>query len=105
MGRWINLATPTGVIEALVFYAGPTGAAVSLKLPLETVARKIANACGPAGSNAAYLYQTVTKLEEHGIRDRNLWRLQKLVADEIMRLHKRHRTMGQSEKSRVVGQK
>ncbi|MGI9522207.1 MAG: gamma-glutamylcyclotransferase, partial [Hyphomicrobiaceae bacterium] len=30
-----------------------------------------------------YLYQTVAKLEEHGIRDRNLWRLQKLVAAEI----------------------
>jgi len=31
------------------------------------------------------LTQLVSKLEEHGIRDRNLWRLQHLVAEEIMR--------------------
>ena len=29
----------------------------------------------------------MTKLEELGIRDRNLWRLQQLVADEILGLH------------------
>jgi cation transport regulator ChaC len=44
---------------------------------------KYAAACGHAGSCAEYLYQTVKKLEEHGFRDRNLWRLQELVAAEI----------------------
>ena len=29
----------------------------------------------------------MTKLEELGIRDRNLWRLQQLVANEILGLH------------------
>jgi cation transport protein ChaC len=29
----------------------------------------------------------VSHLEEFGIRDRNLWRLQELVAEEIRRLH------------------
>ena len=43
----------------------------------------LARACGHVGSGAEYLYNTVTHLEDHGIRDRNLWRLQQLVADEI----------------------
>jgi glutathione-specific gamma-glutamylcyclotransferase len=29
------------------------------------------------------LLNTVLKLEEHGIRDRNLWRLQALVAERL----------------------
>ncbi len=49
--------------------------------------RSSARACGHAGSGAEYLFHTVTKLEEHGIRDRNLWQLQHLVAEEIQRLH------------------
>ncbi|RUY15062.1 gamma-glutamylcyclotransferase, partial [Mesorhizobium sp. M7A.F.Ca.CA.004.12.1.1] len=30
-----------------------------------------------------YLFRTVSKLEESGIRDRNLWRIQDLVARQI----------------------
>jgi cation transport regulator ChaC len=30
-----------------------------------------------------YLYQTVVKLEEHGIHDRRMWELQELVALNI----------------------
>jgi glutathione-specific gamma-glutamylcyclotransferase len=70
-------------VEALVFWAGPSGSGRSLRLPLEAVAWRLAHACGHYGSGADYLYQTVAKLEEHGIRDSNLWRLQKLVAAEI----------------------
>jgi cation transport protein ChaC len=32
---------------------------------------------------AEYLFSTVSKLEESGIHDRNLWRLQRLVAERI----------------------
>ncbi|MBB3444523.1 cation transport regulator ChaC [Rhizobium sp. BK379] len=39
------------------------------------------------GSCAEYLYLTVKHLEEKGVRDRNLWRLQALVAEEIRRIH------------------
>lgn len=83
MARWIGVETAEGRVMALVFWAGPKGPGISLKLPLDKVAATIARACGHAGSNAAYLYQTVRKLDEHGIRDRNLWRLQALVAAEI----------------------
>ena len=55
-------------------------------MSLPVVAARLARACGHAGSGADYLYQTVAHLEALGIRDRNLWRLQELVADEIARL-------------------
>lgn len=87
--RWLPVQTPQGPVRALVFWAGPTGERVSRKLPLETVARVLARACGHMGSCAEYLYLTVKHLEEWGIRDRNLWRLQQLVAAEIMEIHGR----------------
>ena len=38
------------------------------------------------GSGAAYLHQTVSKLEEAGIHDSYLWELQHLVAAEIAKM-------------------
>jgi cation transport protein ChaC len=87
--RWINVGAPVGGLRALVFYAGPKGPGVSRKLPLELVAKRLAAACGTAGSCAEYLYHTVAHLEELGIRDRNLWRLQEMVAKELRDLHLR----------------
>ncbi len=43
----------------------------------------LADACGHRGSGAEYVLNTVTHLEAKGIRDRNLWKLQRLVADVI----------------------
>jgi glutathione-specific gamma-glutamylcyclotransferase len=85
--RWLNAETSGGRIRALAFWAAPTPGFPFLKLPPEETARRIARACGHLGSNAAYLYNTVAKLEEYGIHDRNLWHLQELVAEEIRRLH------------------
>jgi len=56
-------------------------------MPLASVARLLARACGHMGSCAEYLYLTVKHLEEKGIRDRNLWELQRLVAEEIVSLY------------------
>jgi cation transport protein ChaC len=88
MVRWVDVRTETGKLRALVFWAGPKhGNGISLKLPLERVAFVLARACGYAGSCAEYLYNTVSHLEALGIRDRNLWRLQQLVAEEIIAIH------------------
>lgn len=87
--RWIEVQTETGPIRALTFWAAPKGRHIVQDMPLEHMARRIARACGHFGSNAAYLYQTVAKLDAFGIRDRNLWRLQELVAAEIRLLHPR----------------
>ncbi|KAA1177061.1 hypothetical protein FP026_26245 [Rhizobium tropici] len=58
------------------------------KLPLEAVASILARACRARGSCAEYLYLTVKHLEAWGIRDLNLWKLQKLVAGELRAIHK-----------------
>ncbi|MDA0221177.1 MAG: gamma-glutamylcyclotransferase [Proteobacteria bacterium] len=81
--RWVTPRTVHGPVRALAFWIGPKGARVARKLPLEHVAHVLARACGHGGSGAAYLYNTVAHLEQAGIRDRNLWRLQELVAAEI----------------------
>lgn len=87
MVRWVTVHTATGRQRALVFWAGPKGPRILSGLPLEEVAHVLARACGHVGSCAEYLFNTVQHLQEFGIRDRNLWRLQELVAAEIDRLH------------------
>jgi len=83
--RWITVDTERGRTQALVFWAGPTGPSIRRSMPLDAVARQLARACGYRGSCAEYLRNTIISLEEHGIKDRNLWTLQKLVAAEIDR--------------------
>jgi len=55
------------------------------RLPPEDVADVLAKACGHWGAGAEYLRSTVAHLEERGIHDRQLWRLQELVAERITR--------------------
>jgi len=74
-------------LRALTFWAGPKGKRVLRGLPLESVATVLAKTSGHMGSCAEYLYLTVKHLEEKDIRDRNLWLLQALVAEEIRRIH------------------
>lgn len=83
LSRWIGVQTDHGRVRALAsvmnrqfrFYVG--------KLTAEEVADVLARACGHWGSGAEYLGNTVAHLEEHGIHDRGLWRLQELVAAKI----------------------
>ena len=86
--RWITVRTDTGPVRALVFYAGPRGSDYAGKRSPEEVARILASAAGHMGSCAMYLYQTVMKLEEHGVHDRRLWHLQELVARNIAAMAK-----------------
>ena len=86
--RWLTVETDRGKVRALTFWAEPVGLEEDwVDWPLSEVAQVLARACGHGGSGAAYLFHTVSKLDELGIRDRNLWRLQEMVADEIRRLH------------------
>ncbi len=84
--RWTRLDTARGQLRALVFYAGPRGPRIRRGLDLAEAARLMARACGHGGSSAEYLHRTVASLGAHGIHDRNLWALQRLVAAEIDRL-------------------
>jgi glutathione-specific gamma-glutamylcyclotransferase len=81
--RWIKVATEEGPLTALAFVMNRQAPAYVGRLAAEDVATFLAEACGHWGSGAEYLHNTVMHLEEHGIHDRNLWRLQKLVAGRI----------------------
>jgi cation transport protein ChaC len=83
MPRWITVEIEGQSVRALGFVANRKGPGYTGRLPLEAVAERLSRACGHWGSGAEYLYNTVVHLEERGIRDRNLWRLQRLVAVQI----------------------
>jgi len=87
MPRWIVVETDRRPVRAIAFVANRKGGMYVGRRPLEQVADVLALACGPQGSCAEYLYNTVAHLEARGIRDRNLWRLQQLVAARITSLH------------------
>jgi glutathione-specific gamma-glutamylcyclotransferase len=81
--QWISVATESGSVRALAFIINRKSQFYVGKLSAEEVAEVLARACGHWGSGAEYLYNTVTYLEQHGIHDRGLWRLQELVAGKI----------------------
>jgi len=81
--RWIKVVTENGPLLALAFVVDPKGPTYEGKQSIEQVAHVLARAAGHLGSAAQYLYNTVSKLERHGIRDKNLWDLHRLVAREI----------------------
>ena len=84
--RWLTVDIGGRKVKALAFTANRRGMTYIGKLPVEKVARRLARAAGHVGSGAYYLFQTVAKLEEHGIHDTGLWHLQQLVADELREL-------------------
>jgi len=86
--RWLEVSTTDGRLKALAFIALRSGGAYAGKRPLSEVASVLCRAAGHWGSAAQYAFNTISKLEEHGIRDRNLWQIQKLMAAEI---HSRQR--------------
>lgn len=71
-------------MRAVAFTMNRLGGGYAGRLPPEHIADVLARACGHVGSSAEYLYNTVLHLEERGIHDRNLWRLQRLVAERIL---------------------
>lgn len=83
MPRWIKVSTQEGPVTALAFVMNRQSPAYVGRLSPEEVAAVLSGACGHWGSGAEYLHNTVMHLEEHGIHDSNLWRLQKLVAERI----------------------
>ncbi|WP_375452438.1 gamma-glutamylcyclotransferase [uncultured Devosia sp.] len=82
-GRWISVRTLDGPVWALTFAMNRRSPRYIGGLSPEATADVLATACGFRGSMADYLHATVLKLEELGIHDRYLWRLQGLVADRI----------------------
>lgn len=82
-GRWIRVMTEQGPLTALTFAINRKNARYVGGLTLAERADRLAQAHGWKGSMAEYVLSTVSKLEELGIHDRNLWALQQLVAERI----------------------
>ncbi len=83
MARWVRIETPEGPRDALAFVIDRKSVNYVGRLPIEKEAELIACACGHGGSCAEYLHNTIVHLAQFGIHDRNLWRLQALVAERI----------------------
>ena len=84
MVRWLSVRTESGTRRALTFWASTKRLGLTSPLPAEQASSLIATACGQGGSCAEYLHKTIVDLQAVGIRDRNLWRLQALVAADII---------------------
>lgn len=85
--RWLQVRTEGGAGQALGFVVDPANPRYAGKLDKSEVAATLASAVGHWGSGAHYLFETIRHLDACGIRDRNLWQLQELVAQEIGRVH------------------
>jgi cation transport protein ChaC len=83
--RWIDVGTTDGPLRALTFAMNRKSARYWAGLSDAETADILAVACGFRGSMAEYLFSTVDMLQKLGIHDRNLWRLQELVAERIDR--------------------
>jgi cation transport protein ChaC len=81
--RWLTAHTSDGPIRALGFVVNQQSPHYAGKLTPDEAAEIVSTAAGHWGSCAEYLRETVAHLEELGIQDRNLWRLQALVAERI----------------------
>jgi cation transport protein ChaC len=80
--RWIRIVgscAPNALTFAMDRYSG----AYVPDLTENALVEVLSTAAGPRGTMAEYLYNTVAHLEERGIRDRRLWRLQGLVAERL----------------------
>ena len=81
---WLPVRTPGGAVSAVSFTFDRQGRFYEGGLSLEAVAQRLASAVGHMGTNAEYLMNTIQSLETHGIRDRNMCALEKLVAERIL---------------------
>jgi len=81
--RWMNLETEAGPLRAITFAMDRRSQFYITGLSVEEIADVLSRAVGYFGSMAEYLHNTVLHLEELGIDDRLLWRLQELVAERI----------------------
>jgi cation transport protein ChaC len=81
--RWIGVQMAQGHIRAIAFVIDRRGHNYAGGLTPGETADILAKACGHGGSCAEYLYNTISHLEDRGIRDRHLWHLQSLVADRL----------------------
>ena len=81
--RWITIDIDGKAVPAITFVIDHDSGNYAGGLTLEQVADVLASASGTGGSMAEYLRNTIIGLAELGLHDKQLWRLQELVAERI----------------------
>ncbi|MNY49409.1 ChaC-like protein [compost metagenome] len=81
--RWVNVKSGERTIRALTFCIDRNSGRYISGLSEAEIADVLARAVGSRGSMAEYLFSTVEHLEQMGLHDPHLWRLQQLVAERI----------------------
>ena len=81
--RWLNVATPVGAVRAIAFTHPGKGTDYAGHLADEVLADALARAVGSIGSMAQYVYLTALHLEQLGLCDHRLWRMQEMIAERI----------------------
>ena len=81
--RWVTVESEGGRQRAIAFAINRKGPTYCNHHTIEETADILAKACGHWGTGAEYLMHTVAHLEDIGIHDRYLWRLQEMVAQRI----------------------
>lgn len=81
--RWVKVRTGDHTVRALTFCIDRNSGRYVSGLSEAEIADVLATAVGTRGSMAEYLHATVEHLEQMGIHDPHLWRLQHMVADRI----------------------
>lgn len=81
--RWVNVQCGERTLKALTFCIDRNSGRYVSGLSENEIADVLARAVGTRGSMAEYLHATVEHLEQMGIHDPHLWRLQHLVAERI----------------------
>ena len=76
---WVRAMTPEGPVDAVTFVMNRETERYVGRLPEASVVEHLATAAGYLGTCAEYLENTVEHMREVGIRDRQLFRLQRLV--------------------------
>jgi cation transport protein ChaC len=85
---WVRAHTPDGEVRAIAFVTNPGFLGYCGDLCEGEVADRLASSVGMWGTMAEYLLNTVAHLEEMGIRDAYLWRMQLMVAERLEQLPK-----------------
>ena len=83
--RWLKVETADGPLHAIAFLINRGHTRYAGRLPEQKIIDTIAEAHGPLGRCATYLFNTVAHLEELGIGDQRLKRLRDQVAKRMER--------------------
>lgn len=81
--RWVTVQAGDRKIRAITFCIDRHSGRYVSGLSDAEIADVLARAVGPRGSMADYLHATVDHLEQMGIHDPHLWRLQDMAAERI----------------------